>query len=51
VGHRSPSWELEPLRFIGANAGLVGTTAADYEESVTGRPSIIAKILAPLTGH
>jgi hypothetical protein len=51
VGHRSPSWELEPLRFIGANAGLVGTTAADFEESVTGRPSIIAKILAPLTGH
>jgi glycine/D-amino acid oxidase-like deaminating enzyme len=51
VGHRSPSWELEPLRFLGANAGLVGTTAADVEEKITGRPSIIAKLLAPLTGH
>ena len=51
VGHRSPSWEPEPLRFIGANAGLLGMTAADIEEGITGRPSIIAKLLAPLTGH
>lgn len=51
VGHRSPSWEPEPLRFIGANAGLLGMTAADIEEGVTGKPSIIAKLLAPLTGH
>ena len=51
VGHRSPSWEPEPLRFIGANAGLLGMTAADVEEGVTGRPSIIARLLAPLTGH
>lgn len=51
VGHRSPSWEPEPLRFIGANAGLLGMTAADIEEGVTGRPSIIARLLAPLTGH
>ena len=51
VGHRSPDWEIEPLRFIGANAGLVGMTAADAEEAATGRPSIIAKLLAPLTGH
>lgn len=51
VGHRSPDWEPEPLRFIGANAGLLGMTAADIEEGVTGRPSIIAKLLAPLTGH
>lgn len=51
VGHRSPSWEPEPLRFIGANAGLIGMTAADIEEGVTGRPSIIARLLAPLTGH
>ena len=26
VGHRSPSWELEPLRFLGANAGLLAMT-------------------------
>ena len=51
VGHRSPNWEIEPLRFIGANVGLIGMTAADAEEGATGRPSIIAKLLAPLTGH
>ena len=51
VGHRSPSWEPEPLRFLGANAGLVGMTVADAEEGVTGRPSIVARLLAPLTGH
>ena len=51
VGHHSPDWEPEPLRFIGANAGLLGMTAADIEEGVTGRPSIIARLLAPLTGH
>lgn len=51
VGHRSRNWEPEPLRFIGSNAGLLGMTAADVEEGITGRPSIIAKLLAPLTGH
>jgi glycine/D-amino acid oxidase-like deaminating enzyme len=51
VNHRSPSWEPEPLRFLGANAGLVGTTLADEEEKITGRPSIVARLLAPLTGH
>jgi glycine/D-amino acid oxidase-like deaminating enzyme len=51
VGHVSPRWEPEPLRFIGANLGLVGTTLADEEEAATGRPSIAARLLAPLTGH
>lgn len=51
VNHRSPSWEPEPLRFLGANAGLVGMTVADEEEKVTGRSSIVARLLAPLTGH
>jgi hypothetical protein len=30
---------------------LVGMTIADEEEKVTGRPSIVARLLAPLTGH
>jgi hypothetical protein len=51
VGHRSPRWEPEPLRFAGANAGLVAMELADLEERVTGRPSVAARILAPLTGH
>ncbi|MGN6428307.1 MAG: NAD(P)/FAD-dependent oxidoreductase [Leifsonia sp.] len=51
VGHRSPTWEPEPLRFVGANAGLVAMEGADLEERVTGRPSLVARALAPLTGH
>jgi len=51
VGHRSPSWEPEPLRFLGANAGLVAMTAADAEERATGAPSIVARAMSPLIGH
>ena len=51
VGHRSPRWEPEPLRFLEANAGLAAMEAADLEESGTGRPSLIARAMAPLTGH
>jgi glycine/D-amino acid oxidase-like deaminating enzyme len=51
VGHHSPNWELEPLRFVGANAGLAAMEAADLEERVTSRPSITAKLMGPLVGH
>jgi glycine/D-amino acid oxidase-like deaminating enzyme len=51
VNHLSPRWEPEPLRFIGANLGLVGTAVADAEEAVTGRPSLAGRLIGPLTGH
>ena len=51
VGHRSPSWEPEPLRFIGANLGTLAMRVADAEESITKRPSIAARIMGPLVGH
>lgn len=51
VNHRSPGWEPEPFRFLGANAGLAAMTLADAEERVTGRPSIAARLMAPLVGH
>jgi glycine/D-amino acid oxidase-like deaminating enzyme len=51
VNHHSPSWEPEPLRFVGANAGLVAMTLADSEERVTHRRSLVARVLGPLTGH
>lgn len=51
VGHRSPDWEPEPLRFIGSNLGLLAMTIADTEEKLTRRPSVAAKVVAPLTGH
>ncbi|CAN5206012.1 FAD-binding oxidoreductase [soil metagenome] len=50
VNHRSPAWEPEPLRWIGVNLGLRATMLADREEAVTGRPSRIARTLAPLLG-
>jgi glycine/D-amino acid oxidase-like deaminating enzyme len=51
VGHRSPRWEPEPLRWIGVNAGLRVMTSADAEERLTQRPSVAARVLAPLLGH
>jgi glycine/D-amino acid oxidase-like deaminating enzyme len=51
VGHRSPRWEPEPLRWLGVNAGLRAMTAADAEERLTGRPSLAARALAPYLGH
>lgn len=50
VGHRSRSWEPEPLRWLGVNAGLTAMSAADAEERLTRRPSIVAKAMAPLIG-
>ena len=51
VGHRSPDWEREPLRFLGANAGLAAMSVADAEERITGRPSVVARVMGPLVGH
>lgn len=51
VGHRSPRWEPEPLRFAGANAGMLAMAAADVEERITKRRSLAARIMGPLVGH
>lgn len=50
VNHRSRRWEPEPLRWLGANAGLRAVTLADREERLTSRPSRIAHLMAPLLG-
>ncbi len=50
VNHRSPRWEVEPLRWLGVNAGLRAAAAADREERLTGRPSRVAAALERLTG-
>jgi glycine/D-amino acid oxidase-like deaminating enzyme len=44
VGHRSRSWEPEPLRWLGVNAGLRMMTWADRTEAKTGRPSRAAML-------
>ena len=50
VGHRSPAWEPEPLRWLGINTGLLAMGIADAEEAWTGRPSLVARAVAPLLG-
>ena len=50
VGHRSPAWEPEPLRWLGINAGLKAMTGADVEERLTGRPSLLARAAGALVG-
>ena len=50
VQHRTRRWEPEPLRWLGINAGLQAMSLADREERLTGRPSRIARAMAPLIG-
>ena len=45
VGHRSPQWEPEPLRWLGANAALRAMTWADAAEARHGGPSRAAAIV------
>jgi glycine/D-amino acid oxidase-like deaminating enzyme len=51
VGHRSPRWEPEPLRWLGVTASLRMMSGADAEELRTGRPSRRAAVLSRLIGH
>ena len=50
VGHRSPQWEPEPLRWAGINAGLRAMTWADHREARTGRPSAAASVFGRFLG-
>lgn len=50
VNHHSRTWEPEPLRFVGANLGLLAMDIADLEERVTKQPSLAAKLMSPLVG-
>ena len=50
VSQKWPQWEPEPLRYLGATAGIWGTALADSIEARTGKPSLIGKLIDPLTG-
>jgi glycine/D-amino acid oxidase-like deaminating enzyme len=50
VGHRSPEWEPEPLRWLAVNAGLQTMSLADREEARTGRPSRAAAFMGRFLG-
>jgi glycine/D-amino acid oxidase-like deaminating enzyme len=51
VGHRSRSWEPEPLRWLGANAGLRAMTWADAAEQRHGRRSRMASLVTAMMGR
>lgn len=50
VNHRSPRWEVEPLRFIAARGAMLAARVADVIESSTGRQSFITSLIRFLTG-
>lgn len=50
VGHRWRRWEPEPLRWLGVNAALAATTAADRAERRGASPSALGRGLARLLG-
>jgi glycine/D-amino acid oxidase-like deaminating enzyme len=51
VGHRSRNWEPEPLRWLGANAGLWAMQRADAAELRHNRPSKIAGMVDRVLGR
>jgi glycine/D-amino acid oxidase-like deaminating enzyme len=50
VGHESPPWEAEPLRWLGMNAGLHVMSWADRREAKTGHTSRVAQIAGRFLG-
>jgi glycine/D-amino acid oxidase-like deaminating enzyme len=50
VGHQSPLWEPEPLRWIAVNAAMKAMASADGYEERTGRPSKRATMVKRLIG-
>jgi glycine/D-amino acid oxidase-like deaminating enzyme len=52
VGHRSPRFEPEPLRWVGVNTGLHLAAAIDERERRTGRTAaVLDRVMTRLTGH
>jgi glycine/D-amino acid oxidase-like deaminating enzyme len=51
VGHRSPSWEPEPLRWLGIHGVYALYRRADREEERTQRPSRMAALADRVSGR
>ncbi|MGB7982988.1 MAG: FAD-dependent oxidoreductase [Candidatus Nanopelagicales bacterium] len=51
VNHRSRRWEVEPLRWLGANGALALMGSADEREARTGRRARRAALFDRLLGH
>jgi hypothetical protein len=50
VNHRSRTWEPEPLRWLGVNAGLKVMAHADRVEERTGKPTKRGEVMKKLIG-
>lgn len=51
VGHRSPRWEPEPLRFAGVTITRLAAAGADPVERRTGRPARRTEVVRKLVGR
>ena len=51
LSRQSPTWEPEPLRWLGVNAGTAVFATADRTEARSGRPSRIASSFWKVLGH
>lgn len=51
ANHRSPQWEIEPLRWIGINGALRAMAGVDKKEARTGRVTARARLIGRLMGH
>ena len=49
VNRRSRNWEFEPIRYLAINALINLTDLSDTEERFTKKPSLINRIIEPLT--
>jgi glycine/D-amino acid oxidase-like deaminating enzyme len=50
VGHISPDWEPEPMRWLGVNVGLRVMGSADGVETRTGRTALRARVFSRFLG-
>lgn len=51
VNHQSPTWEREPLRWLGVNVGLMAARYGDHHEARSGRPSKVAGLMSRFVGN
>ena len=48
VNRRIRNWEPEPIRYVAVNSLVKLSGVADREETLTNRPSLVSKVIAPL---
>jgi hypothetical protein len=51
LSRRSPTWEPEPLRWLGVNGGSLAFAVADRTEARSGKPSRLASTFWRALGH